>query len=38
MSKTNKNQVIHQIDSIYMGSLNISYQKDGFGIQQTIDF
>lgn len=26
---------IHQIDSIYLGQLNSSYQKDGFGIQQT---
>lgn len=26
------------IDSIYLGQLNNSYQKDGFGIQQTFEF
>lgn len=29
---------VHQLDSIYMGQMNSSYQKDGFGIQQTFDF
>lgn len=30
--------IIHFIDSIYFGQLNNSYQKDGFGIQQTCNF
>ncbi len=29
---------IHQLDSIYNGQLNNSYQKDGFGLQQTFNF
>lgn len=31
----NRMHIIHLIDSIYLGQLNSSYQKDGFGIQQT---
>lgn len=29
---------MHQLDSIYYGKVNNSYQKDGFGILQTLDF
>jgi hypothetical protein len=29
---------IHQLDCIYFGEINRSYQKEGFGILQTIEF
>lgn len=29
---------IHLLDCIYMGQMNNSYQKDGFGIQQAFSF
>jgi hypothetical protein len=29
---------MHQLDCIYQGEVNQSYQREGFGIQQTIDF
>lgn len=29
---------IHQLDCIYYGEINKSYQREGFGILQTIDF
>jgi hypothetical protein len=29
---------IHQLDSTYYGEINKSYQKDGFGILQTLPF
>ena len=38
MKREDKVHVIHQIDSTYLGQLNTSYQKDGFGIQQTFNF
>jgi hypothetical protein len=31
-------QTVHQLDSIYYGQLNNSYQKDGFGVLQTFEF
>lgn len=29
---------IHQLDCIYYGEINKSYQREGFGILQTIEF
>lgn len=33
-----KYHTMHLLDSIYVGWMNTSYQKDGFGIQQTFEF
>ena len=38
MRREDRVSVIHQVDSIYAGQLNSSYQKDGFGILQTFNF
>jgi len=42
MKGLDKNQdkyhIIHLLDCIYYGNLNYSYQKEGFGIQQSFDF
>lgn len=31
-------KIMHQLDCIYQGEVNQSYQREGFGIQQTFDF
>ncbi len=33
--KNNQIVVIHQYDCIYQGYVNSSYQREGFGMQQT---
>lgn len=37
-TQDNRLHTVHQLDSIYYGQLNSSYQKDSFGIQQTFEF
>ena len=31
-------QQVHQLDCIYYGEINKSYQKEGFGVLQTLAF
>ena len=37
-SITGSFKLIHELDCIYWGEINRSYQREGFGVLQTIDF